>query len=138
MFAAREIELNKYKGVSLESASPFGRGFGRVGGLTDAVIEVLKETKNTDFKFKPLICNGMKECIKAIEKLSLNDLDANFIEGMACEGGCVCGPGSLNHNAALGKSLIKSHADSAQIKSIDSSIEFSDGSTIIQSKFPKK
>ena len=32
-------------------------------------------------------------------KKSKNVLDANFIEGMACQGGCISGNGCLTHMA---------------------------------------
>ncbi len=121
MFTAREIEIEKLEGISLDEASPFGRGFGRIGGVSDAVIEALKEVDIKDFKLSAVACSGMRECIRALESLSNGNSRYNFIEGMACEGGCVCGPESLNHNVAVGKSFVQSHARQAKNKTLNDS-----------------
>ncbi|MEA4828350.1 MAG: [Fe-Fe] hydrogenase large subunit C-terminal domain-containing protein, partial [Clostridium sp.] len=36
--------------------------------------------------------NGVKDCREILTKLKNKELDANFIEGMGCVGGCVGGP----------------------------------------------
>lgn len=118
MLSARDIELESLKGVTLEDASPFGRNFARVGGLSEAVVQCLKELNLQDFKVSAIACSGMKECIKAIEAMSAGDDKYNFIEGMACEGGCVCGPESLNHSAPVGKSFVQNHGRMAKNKTI--------------------
>ena len=40
-------------------------------------------------------CNGAAECKKALMMLQAGKFDMDFIEGMACEGGCMYGPGNL-------------------------------------------
>ena len=40
-------------------------------------------------------CSGTAACETALMKLKLGRLEGNFIEGMACEGGCVQGAGCL-------------------------------------------
>ena len=80
----------------LDNASYFGRIFARSGGLSDAVAEGLKE-QNIDFDLKPCVCDGIEACRMALLKKSKNALDANFIEGMACLGGCIGGAGCLTH-----------------------------------------
>ena len=49
------------------------------------------------FDLKALSCDGIEECRMALLKKSRNALDANFIEGMACIGGCIGGAGCLTH-----------------------------------------
>ena len=80
----------------LDNASYFGRIFARSGGLSDAVAQGLKE-QNIEFDLKAIACNGIDECRLALLKKSKNALDANFIEGMACVGGCIGGAGCLTH-----------------------------------------
>jgi iron only hydrogenase large subunit-like protein len=53
--------------------------------------------QNIDFEIKPVVCDGIEECRIALLKLSKGMLDANFIEGMACVGGCINGAGCLTH-----------------------------------------
>lgn len=96
MLDAREIELKVLDETSLVDASPWGRIFGRSGGLTEAVLEAAKE-KGLDFEVKAEVCNGIEECKLALLKAKAGKLDKNFIEGMACVGGCVGGACSLNH-----------------------------------------
>ena len=78
------------------NASYFGRIFARSGGLSDAVAQGLKE-QNIDFELKAVTCDGIEECRTALLKKSKNVLDGNFIEGMACVGGCIGGAGCLTH-----------------------------------------
>lgn len=125
MFAARDIDIETLPGIELESGSQFGRIFARIGGLSEAVVQALKEANIKDFKLSSVACSGMKECIKALEALSNGTSQYNFIEGMACEGGCICGPESLNHNIAVGKSFVQSHARNAKLKTIKESTDAS-------------
>lgn len=81
----------------LDNASYFGRIFARCGGLADAVAQGLKEQGLEDFELKPVSCDGIEACRTALLKKSKNVLDANFIEGMACIGGCIGGAGCLTH-----------------------------------------
>ena len=81
----------------LDNASYFGRIFARSGGLSDAVKEAIKEHGDTEFDLKPCSCDGIEECKIALLKKSKGMLDANFIEGMACIGGCIGGAGCLTH-----------------------------------------
>lgn len=96
MIDAREIEMESLEETSMNDASYFGRIFGRSGGLTEAVLEVIKE-KRLDFEVKAEACDGIEACKAALLKAKFGKLDKNFIEGMACVGGCVGGAASLNH-----------------------------------------
>ena len=58
--------------------------------------EALKE-QEIDFDLKPCACDGIEACRTALLKKSRGVLDANFIEGMACLGGCIGGAGCLTH-----------------------------------------
>lgn len=123
MIAAKDLDVEKMKGEPLDEASPFGRGFGRCGGLSEAVVQGLKELDVKDFKLQAIACSGMKECIKAIDALSAGTSPYNFFEGMACEGGCVCGPDSINRSFAVGKAYITNHARTAKNKTIMDSVK---------------
>ena len=48
---------------------------------------------------KAVPCDGIEGCHIALLKKSENALDGNFIEGMACIGGCIGGAGCLTHGA---------------------------------------
>ena len=96
LFDSKDIDITELDEDVLDNASYFGRIFARSGGLSDAVAEGLKE-QNIDFDLKPVSCDGIEECRIALLKKSKNVLDANFIEGMACIGGCIGGAGCLTH-----------------------------------------
>ena len=93
---SKDIDLTKLDEDVLDNASYFGRIFARSGGLSDAVAQALKE-QSIEFDLKPCACDGIEECKMALLKKSKNLLDANFIEGMACVGGCIGGAGCLTH-----------------------------------------
>ena len=96
LFDSRELDITTLPEDVLDNASYFGRIFARSGGLSDAGAEGLKE-QNIDFDLKPCVCDGIEACRMALLKKSKNALDANFIEGMACLGGCIGGAGCLTH-----------------------------------------
>ena len=80
----------------LDNASYFDRIFARSGGLSNAVAQGLKE-QNIDFDLKAVPCDGIEACRTALLKLNKGILGGNFIEGMACIGGCIGGAGCLTH-----------------------------------------
>jgi ferredoxin hydrogenase large subunit len=93
MLDAREIQVTA-SGSHLQQGSLLGRHFSHSGGVTEAVLASLGESGITE----PVsVCrsNGAKECKKALMLLKSGRLPEQFVEGMACEGGCVNGPGSL-------------------------------------------
>ena len=96
LFDSRDMDITAFEETALENASYFGRIFARSGGLSDAVAQGLKE-QDIEFDLKALACDGIEACRMALLKKSKNALDANFIEGMACVGGCIGGAGCLTH-----------------------------------------
>ena len=96
LFDSRDFDLSTFEEGVLDNASYFGRIFARSGGLTDAAAQAMKE-QNIDFEVKPVVCDGIEACKIALLKLSKGVLDGNFIEGMACIGGCINGAGCLTH-----------------------------------------
>ncbi len=97
LFDSKDIDITTLPENVLDNASYFGRIFARCGGLSDAVAEGLKEHGNEDFELKACSCDGIEQCKIALLKKSKNLTDVNFIEGMACIGGCIGGAGCLTH-----------------------------------------
>ena len=82
----------------LDNASYYGRIFARSGGLADAVREGLKEQRIWTLSYNLVSCDGIEACRAALlMKLKGASCPANFIEGMACIGGCIGGAGCLTH-----------------------------------------
>ncbi len=96
LFDSRDMEIMSLDEGVLDNASYFGRIFARSGGLSDAVAQAMKE-QNIEFDLKAVPCDGIEQCRVALLKASKNLLDGNFIEGMACIGGCIGGAGCLTH-----------------------------------------
>ena len=97
LFDSRDIDITELEEGMLDNASYYGRIFARCGGLSDAVAEGLKEHGIDDFELNACSCDGIEACRTALLKKSKDKLDANFIEGMACIGGCIGGAGCLTH-----------------------------------------
>ena len=96
LFDSRDIDIMTLGETSLADASYYGRIFARSGGLGESVAEALSE-QNIDFELKPVVCDGIEACRVALLKKNKDLLDGNFIEGMACVGGCIGGAGCLTH-----------------------------------------
>ncbi|MBQ8000880.1 MAG: 4Fe-4S dicluster domain-containing protein [Ruminococcus sp.] len=96
LFDSKDMDITAMDEGVLDNASYFGRIFARCGGLADAVAQGLME-QEIEFDLKALSCDGIEACRTALLRKSKNVLDANFIEGMACIGGCIGGAGCLTH-----------------------------------------
>ncbi len=97
VFDAREMELDTFDEFRAGEPSSFGRIFARTGGVAESVCRVAK-LEGVETEIKPIRCNGIEECIKAMKMASFGRLDANFIEGMACRYGCTGGAASISHD----------------------------------------
>ena len=90
--------IMKAKGVQMEPcenegqiASVYGKRFANSGGVTGAVLQSMKES-GKESGAKVCQANGAAECKKALLLMKAGRLPEDFVEGMACEGGCVGGP----------------------------------------------
>ena len=122
LFDSRDIDLKSLDEGVLDNASYYGRIFARSGGLSDAVKQALKEQGlDQNFELKAISCDGIEACRMALLKASKNVLPSNFIEGMACDGGCVGGPSSFKDQMLAKKSrdaLIKEADDRGIYKNL--------------------
>ena len=121
LFDSRDINISSLEEDVLDNASYYGRIFARSGGLCDAVAQALKERGINDFELKTVPCDGIEECRTALLKASKNVLDGNFIEGMACTGGCIGGAGCLIHGDKS-KADVDKYGREAYEKTISGSI----------------
>jgi [FeFe] hydrogenase (group B1/B3) len=119
---SRDIYVSELPEEELNGASCFGRIFARSGGLAEAVKEGLKENGDEGFDYRPVSCSGIDECKVALLKASKGLLKENFIEGMACEGGCVGGAGCLTHQISNSKAIDKYGSDAGE-KTIKEAVE---------------
>ncbi|MDD5796569.1 MAG: 4Fe-4S dicluster domain-containing protein [Oscillospiraceae bacterium] len=123
LFDARDIEITELGETPLDNASYYGRIFARCGGLADAVAQSLKEQGlDENFTLNGLSCDGIEECRAALLRLNKGVLPNNFIEGMACTGGCVGGAGCLTH-AVKNKVITDNYGKEAAAQSIAEAIK---------------
>ena len=94
LFDSRDIDLSLLEDSDLNQASYFGRVFARSGGLTEAMEQGLKEI-GSELELKAETCAGIDMCKVALIKKDRGMLNSNFVEGMACHGGCIGGAGTL-------------------------------------------
>ena len=108
LFDSRDIDVTSLEEENIANASYYGRIFARNCGLSEAVAEGLKEKGLADFDLKSVPCDGIEACKIALLKASKKMLDGNFIEGMACHGGCIGGAGCLTHGE-INKTHVEKH-----------------------------
>lgn len=89
-----------------QDGSLAGKNFAVSGGVSAAVAQVLEE-EGIDLPFTCVKCNGAAECKKALMLLNAGRFKDDMIEGMACEGGCVSGPGGVESSLRLKKNRAK-------------------------------
>ena len=87
LFTGLSIEMNEVSGNS-EYAPMSGRGFARAGGVISAVAQMYPQ-----LGVKPVqVSNINKKNIGLLRAYAKGKAPGNFIEVMACEGGCISGP----------------------------------------------
>ena len=87
-----------------------------LAGVSIAVSEAIEELYPDKIKyFKSKKAEGVKECKEILDKALSGNLDATFIEGMGCVGGCVGGPKILVP-ASDAKKAVDKFAYDASIK----------------------
>ncbi|MCM1474232.1 MAG: 4Fe-4S binding protein, partial [Muribaculaceae bacterium] len=121
LFDSKDIDITTLDEDVLNNASYYGRIFARSGGLSTAVEQGLKENCIEDFTLEACICDGIEECRTALMKAKRNVLKANFIEGMACSGGCIGGAGCLTHGEK-NKAQVDKYGREAMEKNISDAI----------------
>ena len=97
MMKAKEIDYLKLEddnNSDFDVASEDARNFAVAGGVANAVVNVIKE-KNPDLEVKVHNAEGLVECRKMLREAARGKWNGYLLEGMACPGGCVAGPGTL-------------------------------------------
>ena len=93
IFEKVEITLENLSEDDQDQASFAGRIYARTGGVSFSVKTVINRiAPGRLINLRAKQFDGTKECIDILKKISNGkDIDANFIEGMGCVGGCVGG-----------------------------------------------
>ncbi len=120
LFDSRDVDLTALSETKLDEASYFGRIFARCGGLAEAIQAGISE-RGSNFLVKSHVSDGLEACRAALLRAKSGKLDANFIEGMACVGGCVGGAGVLTHTDK-NRVAIDKYGEQAKFKTISESV----------------
>lgn len=115
MFKARNINPASFD-EQAQDGSKYGKGFAQSGGVSGAVKRVIEE-EGIDLPVSCLKCSGAAECKKALAVLNVGKLPENLVEGMACEGGCIAGPGTITpvRNAVKNAGKLLAQADNRTV-----------------------
>lgn len=103
MIDAKSIDLNALTPQPLNNASYYGRKFASSGGVSSSVLNHLSEQGCVDLQVET--CDGIAACSKALKLLKFKKHTVDFIEGMACKGGCIKGPVTMHHGPKDIKSI---------------------------------
>jgi len=116
MLKAKDVQLKTF-GTHKQQGSIYGKRFANAGGVTKAVMRALEEMEE-DSSINVKTCDGAIECKKALTLMKFGKLPEDFVEGMACEGGCVNGPGSVKVEVFSKKDreMLLAKADNRSIK----------------------
>lgn len=117
IFNALSINPKNLKGIpSVEYTSTCGRSYARVGGVTKAIKDTVKELyPNKIENFRAYRANGIKECKEILNDALAGNINFSFLEGMGCVGGCVGGPKILI-SPEEGKEAVDKFAHDSSIK----------------------
>ena len=95
MFEAKEVDMASLPdGDHLDEGTAAGRGFAVSGGVAQAVMDLVHETR-PDLEIKTARAEGLRECRKMMTLAKAGKYKGYLLEGMACPGGCVAGAGTL-------------------------------------------
>lgn len=95
MMVAKNINLEEIRNeVEIQDASFNGRGYACAGGVANAIVANIKKL---DPEKEVLVdrAEGLAECKKMLTLAKFGKRKGYLLEGMACPGGCVGGPGTL-------------------------------------------
>jgi [FeFe] hydrogenase (group B1/B3) len=123
LFDSKNLDLASLPEEELNSSSYFGRIFARSGGLSEAVAQGLREHGADENICKVIACSGIEECKIALLKAHKGILPSNFIECLACPGGCVGGPCTLNRKDKHVRD-VNDHGTKATIKTMGEALKF--------------
>lgn len=93
IFEALDIKPEEMEEDPSEHSSTAGRIYARTGGVSKAISDTLDRLRpGRKIKIKALQADGVKDCRKILKDVVEGKMEANFLEGMGCPGGCVGGP----------------------------------------------
>ncbi|MDO4799540.1 MAG: 4Fe-4S dicluster domain-containing protein [Bacillota bacterium] len=108
MFVAKGIELEKLpiSRAIEDDASTTGRGYGVAGGVAAAVKDaILRIDPNREVLIES--AQTLQDCVTLMKLAKAGKKNGYLIEGLACPGGCVGGPGTITSFTKVRKEVGK-------------------------------
>lgn len=95
LFVAFGIDLTTItESPAIADASTLGRGYANASGVGNAIIRTAeKEFGITGISFEK--ADTLSDCLSMLKQIKKGVISPDLVEGMACPGGCVGGPGTL-------------------------------------------
>lgn len=114
MFFAKGIEPSEMEVHSdLKYSSSLGRGYAVATGVANAVKETA-EKMGAEKEIKIMHASTLSECLKMMKVAKAGKYNGYLLEGMACPGGCVNGPGCMTNSPKAQKQW-KQYVDDASV-----------------------
>ena len=116
VFTVLELEPGQLPEDDKDHASFAGRLYARTGGVSLSVkTAVNRIAPDRLINLRDKRVDGVKACKEILDKLKNGEaLDANFIEGMGCEGGCVGGP-KTNIDKVKAREIVNEYSEESLI-----------------------
>lgn len=125
MLVSRHISIEDVVPRESDIASTYGRNFAIGGGVSKAMLEALKE--NSEEAVSAEYADGSEACKKALLLMKVGRFQSDVLEGMACKGGCICGPASIENAPKIKQRMAKENQEFSDktIASTFSTFDFS-------------
>jgi len=116
LFELMDIHPEKFEEDQSDHSSRAGRIYARTSGVSEAVQATLDRlSPGRKITLKAQQADGVVDCKKLLQEIANGNIQANFIEGMGCRGGCVGGPKSLI-DTNIAREAVNQYGDVANIK----------------------
>ena len=113
ILAALDIKAEELEEDPSEHSSTAGRIYARTGGISRAISDTLDRLRpDRKIRLQAVQADSVKDCKQILNETLAGQLEANFLEGMGCPGGCVGGPRVLV-DPAEGQKFIEAYGREA-------------------------
>lgn len=127
MITAQSIDVSQVVPTLQDMATVHGKNFAIGGGVSKAVVQSLKENNLDTVTAK--YADGAAECKMNLLLMKLGKFNEDVLEGMACVGGCVNGPATIESSMKVKQTMAKQNA-SIKDKTIQSTLDQVDFSKV--------
>ncbi|MGN1345044.1 MAG: monomeric [FeFe] hydrogenase [Traorella sp.] len=127
MITACNIDVSQVVPSLQDQASLHGKNFAIGGGVSKAVVQSLKENQLESVSAK--YADGAAECKMNLLLMKLGKFNEDVLEGMACVGGCINGPATIESPLKAKQVMAKQNA-SIKDKTIQSTLDQVDFSQV--------